>query len=289
MTRSIAGRLGDIGKFLLYLAIAFAVTIPINWLLERLHVSDAWQSLLAPLPTLVYGLNGIAHAAAATAPMAWLEKRSLFSYGFTPAKESLAQYAQGIALGVSCAAIVALLMVAFGGMQIHGFHLTGWQWAYPLAWGVALAVATLSEEAMLRGYALISLARGIGFWPAAIVTSLLFAWGHATKPGENLVDLSAIFVFGMLGCLAFARTGTLWLICGFHFAFDFMQLAVIGTPNGSQHPVGAILQATFFGPAWVNGGQLGTEASYFTFPAMALTAAYLSWRYPKRLRLLATT
>ena len=75
------------------------------------------------------------------------------------------------------------------------------------------------------------------------------------------------------------RTGSLWFAAGFHFAFDFMQFFVIGTRNGSQTPRGTLFNVSFPGPAWVNGGPLGTEASYFIFPLTVALLAYILWRY----------
>jgi hypothetical protein len=50
---------------------------------------------------------------------------------------------------------------------------------------------------------------------------------------------------------------------GWHAGFDFGQLFLIGTRNGGQTPVGRLFNVTFPGPAWLNGGELGTEASIF--------------------------
>jgi len=36
-----------------------------------------------------------------------------------------------------------------------------------------------------------------------------------------------------------------------------------GTRNGGQMPVGHLFEVTFPGLAWLNGGDLGTEASVF--------------------------
>ena len=50
------------------------------------------------------------------------------------------------------------------------------------------------------------------------------------------------------------RTGTLWFAVGFHFAFDYMQLFVIGTPNGARFPAGRMLDARFCG--FTSGGAI---------------------------------
>ena len=77
------------------------------------------------------------------------------------------------------------------------------------------------------------------------------------------------------------RTGSLWLAAGFHFSFDYMQFFVIGTRNGGAQPVGHLLAATFPGAAWANGGPLGTEASYFMLPVIALLFVYVALRHPR--------
>jgi hypothetical protein len=53
---------------------------------------------------------------------------------------------------------------------------------------------------------------------------------------------------------------------------------IIGTMNGNVSPVNHLLSTSFQGPAWVTGGVLGTEASFFMYPTIALTFLYVSWR-----------
>jgi hypothetical protein len=42
-------------------------------------------------------------------------------------------------------------------------------------------------------------------------------------------------------------------------------------------PVGHLFEVTFPGPAWLNGGELGTEASIFMVPAAIATLIYVLW------------
>lgn len=132
--------------------------------------------------------------------------------------------------------------------------------------GHRMVLVGLAEESWFRGCPLQALARGTGFWPAAAISSLVFGALHLTKPDENFIDVFNIIVLGMIMCFALKRTGSLWLPVGFHAAFDFMQFFVIGTQNGGRRPAGTLLQASFPGAAWINGGALGTEASYFMLP-----------------------
>jgi len=269
----------SVGFCLAFLAIVLLTVFPIKWLLQRLNITDAWLSVLAPVPILVYGLYALAEAATATGLLAWVERRSILSSGFKPSREAFARWGEGAALGVAAAGSVGLLMLVFGGMQIRGLALHGGLWLYGLGWVAAILIAALAEEALTRGYLLVTLARGIGFVPAALATSLLFAWGHMTKPGENATDFVSLALLGLFACFTFRQTGSLWVALGFHWSFDVMQLFIIGTPNGSNKPVGSLLDASFRGPAWINGGQLGVEASLFMFPTLLMLFVYVALRH----------
>ncbi len=148
------------------------------------------------------------------------------------------------------------------------------------AWLVANIMVGVAEEFFFRSYFLQALWRSIGFWPAAIVIALLFAADHYFyKAGENVWDVITLVSLSLWLCYSVLRTGTLWFAVGFHIAFDYVQLFVIGTPNGSRIPVGRLLDATFQGPAWLTGGVLGTEASVLIYPLIALLWLYVWWRF----------
>lgn len=217
----------------------------------------------------------------ATTIAARLERRSIFSYGLPTNEAFRGKYWDGIAIGVVSAGLVGVAMYAMGGFVISGFGLHGSDWiVQPILWAVAMVLVGLAEESWFRGYPLQALARGVGFWPAAVISSLVFGALHLTKAHENFIDIFNIMALGLILCFALRRTGNLWLPVGFHTAFDFMQFAVIGTRNGGAQPVGTILHASFPGAAWINGGPLGTEASYFMLPVMLLIVVYIHYRYP---------
>lgn len=217
-----------------------------------------------------------------TAVLAGFEKRPVWSYGFQNRGDAGRRYTEGVLLGAVAFGIIGALMYAFGGFRIHGFGLHGIQWLiYPLLWLGVMALVGFGEEMLFRGYGLYALARGIGFWPAAVIMTLLFSAAHLGKDGENIVDIASIVLIGTFLCFTLWRTGSLWLAAGFHFAVDYMQFFIIGTRNGSAVPVGHLLDASFPGPAWVNGGALGTEASYFVFPVTALLFVAVHLLHPK--------
>jgi membrane protease YdiL (CAAX protease family) len=165
-------------------------------------------------------------------------------------------------------------------MEFHGIALHGPElFLFAFLWLMTMLLVGLNEEYLFRGYALQTLTRGIGFWPAALVTSSLFAGLHLSKPHENAIDIGIIFVLGLLMCFTLLRTGSLWLAVGWHAAFDFGQFFIVGTKNGGEIPVGRLFDVTFPGPAWSNGGELGTEASLFMIPVIIASFIYIDRRY----------
>jgi len=167
-------------------------------------------------------------------------------------------------------------MLVTGGMHIHGIALQGTDLiSSPLLWLVAMLLVGVTEEYFFRGYALQSLWRGTGFWPAALITTALFAGLHLVKPHENAIDIGMIFVLGLIICMSVRITGSLWWAVGWHAAFDFGQIFIIGTPNGGRVPQGRLFDVTLRGPTWITGGELGTEASFFMIPAVVGTFIYI--------------
>lgn len=220
-------------------------------------------------------------ALAATAVFAWYEHRRVDSYGLPVEAAFKSPTWEGFGVGVVQTAIVGIAMLTLGGMQVHGLALGGGAivtWA--LAWLAACICVGVSEEFLFRGYLFQTLWKGIGFWPASAVVAAIFAGVHyLLKSGENIWDVIALVTFSLLCCYSVLRTGNLWFAVGLHIAYDFMQLFVIGTPNGGRIPPGRLLDATFNGPSWLTGGLLGTEASWLAYPLDALGFAYVWWRY----------
>jgi hypothetical protein len=128
-----------------------------------------------------------------------------------------------------------------------------------------MVVLGFFEETLFRGYPLVTLSRGMGAWPAAVLLSAVFGGLHYfTKPMESVLDAVNVAVIGLFVCFTFFRTGDLWLAAGFHAAFDYFALAFFGAPNTANEgaPVpGHLLATSFHGPAWLTGGPCGIEAS----------------------------
>lgn len=75
-------------------------------------------------------------------------------------------------------------------------------------------MAPIAEEFLFRGYMFTALRNWRGVWPAAIISGLIFGGIHAgSSPVEFLVPLA---VFGVVLCLLYVRTGSLYPSIALH-------------------------------------------------------------------------
>jgi uncharacterized protein len=215
--------------------------------------------------------------------MARIEGRSFGEYGLPPRSAFRRDFWTGAVGGF--VAISACLLTIFAQ---HGFRLTGMGihgmtiiWA-TAAWCAAFVIVGLAEEFSFRGYLQYTLTTGMGFWPAAILLSLLFAIIHMGNPGETKSGLLSVVIFGLLFCLFLRRTGNLWWAVGFHAGWDWGQTFFYGVPDSGLLPYHNLLNCSFSGPNWLTGGTVGPEASVFTPIVLAIVAVLFALVYREK-------
>jgi len=125
-------------------------------------------------------------------------------------------------------------------------------------------------------------AKGIGFWPAAILLSLLFGRVHLENPGEGLVGAAGVVTIALVFAFALRRTGNLWLVVGWHAAFDFGETFLFSVPNSGIVFDGHLSNASLHGANWLTGGTVGPEGSVFSFLTMALLAIAVHFLFPAK-------
>jgi len=141
-----------------------ATRVPVNHLLHSMKHNP---SLEAWSPAVATGILALL-VLIATAIMAKIEGRPMLSYGFTD-KRRLSRSVLGIAAGVAALSALVLALKMSGWLIFEGRALYGESaWSYGLQWGIAFLLTALFEESLLRGYLQSTLARGVGFWWAAV-------------------------------------------------------------------------------------------------------------------------
>ena len=216
--------------------------------------------------------------------MSRLEGRRLGEYGLPWSPKQARLFLQGAAFGiVEISAIVGVLAAAgyysFGPLEVHGAELAKWA----VFWAAVFVVVGFFEEYTFRGYAQFALNKGFGFWPATIVTSLIFGVVHLGNPGESWMGILGVVAVGIFWCFTLRRTGTLWFAFGMHAAFDFGETFLFSVPDSGIVFPGHLSTAVIHpGPTWLVGGTAGPEASVLDFVILGIFFFVLHKMYPAK-------
>jgi membrane protease YdiL (CAAX protease family) len=270
-------------RFAIFFLLAALLTKGMFWALSRAGYQEAegWTAL----GFIVEGAISSTAAIAVAAALARWERRRLADYGLALGR-GLALFGEGVAWGLAGSVVIVVLIWALGGVRFHGLAFHGRELvASALVWWVAMMLLGLTEEFIYRGYSLVTLARGMGFWPAAVLLSAIFGAVHYfLKPMETWIDGVSVGLYGLFWCLTFQRTGSLWFAIGFHAMSDYADMVIFAEPNSGNKglPVtGHLLDMSFTGPDWLTGGPCGTEASVLVFLILAGLFPLFLRRFPE--------
>lgn len=136
-----------------------------------------------------------------------------------------------------------------------------------------LAVSAANEELVFRGYPLQVLMYGIGRWPAFLLVSALFGLGHHLNPNATWVGTTNTALAGILLCLAYARTRSLWFPYGIHIGWNLGIGPIFGFPLSGMS-VRSLWVTEAGGPSWLTGGAFGPEGGVLVTGIM-ISAAFV--------------
>ncbi len=226
---------------------------------------------LSPLLMAVPEGSTFLAALGAAGVMSVGERRAMGAYGLPLAQAFRGQFWRGALWGF--AALTALLAALratgsfdFGAVALHGSALV----QAAASWAAVFVLVGFAEEYLVRGYALVTLARGVGFWPAAIILSIIFGGMHLGNTGENALGALSAGLIGLFFCFTVRRTGHLWFAVGFHFLWDYSETFLYSVPDSGMVPRHTLLSSSFHGSHWLTGGSVGPEGSLLVFPLIAI-------------------
>jgi len=257
--------LKSIGAFVLFIVATEFLHGGLQYLIVKSHLWTPRPGFNAPDFMVSDGL-GIVAATVIAWIFAMVEKRRVTDYGIPPRRSAVPHVVEGFVWGTVIPVLAAIIVLALGGGTYHGFAIHGNALLRTAAiWLATMFVLGFYEEWAFRGYALNGLSRGIGFWPAAIVNAVGFgALHYFGKPMENIADFVGVSVITLFMCITIWRTGALWFAIGFHAAFDYFALIVLGAANTANmgKPLDdRLLDIRYTGAGWLTGGPRGLEAS----------------------------
>jgi membrane protease YdiL (CAAX protease family) len=226
-------------------------------------------------PTFAFYREGVLLAVIllATAIMALIENRSVWSYGLQgPGKHLL----YGSAWGFLFLSLLIALMTATHHLVFDKRLLyDGQALRYGFVWACIFLLVAVGEEALFRGYILATLARTIGFWPAAIFLAIGFAAAHLRNHLEDFLGLAVVMLGGLVFSLCLRLSGSLLWGIGFHAAWDWGQSFVYGTRDSGYMIQEHLLSARPVGDARFSGGSVGPEGSASVLLVFCLALAIL--------------
>jgi len=261
----------------LFLGLYLSLDMSVNHLIDRIPA----LRVISPVPVEVALIREAAELCvilASTWIIARIMRRWFCSYGYAT-RNLGSRLWTGAAWGlVSLTVLIGFMWatghIVFEGLQLHGRDIV----IYSVAWAIVFLMIGVLEESLFRGFLQHTLARGVGFWWAALMVSGAFILWHVHNADESTVGLLSTGGASLAFCLSLWYTKSLWWAIGFHASWDWGESFLYGTPDRGirvrdfllrQHPRG--------NPLW-SGGAVGPEGSLFLFPLMcAICLVMWAW------------
>ena len=266
-------------QFVPVYAIGFLLTLVVLWAVAQLllppEAPRLWGRLLAE------GIFAIAAIAPALL-IARLEDRSFGTYGLPQRAAFGKRFWTGAAWGLlSLTTLLGILRIAgaisFAGITLHGTRIG----KFGVFWALFFLLVAFYEEFAFRGYLLFAFSGAIGFWPAALLSSLIFGYVHHRNPGENWVGALGAAAIGLFFAFTLRRTGNLWFAVGMHSVWDWSETFLYSVPDSGFVPPGHLLKTSLHGSSWLTGGSVGPEASILLFVLVGVFSILLHRLYPQ--------
>jgi hypothetical protein len=275
-------------RLLLFIFLWLACIKAEGFTLKHIPGVDAWFKAQDPnafTPPVAIFTEGIMLFAlvVATALMALIEKRTYADY-YLPMNQILGKrFWQGVPYGFAMLSLLLALIAALHGFSLGSVALSGADaLKFGGLYGIAFLMVGLFEEFSFRGYMQSTLGPGIGFWPAAIVLSILFGAIHLGNSGEAWFGAAMAGSFGLLAAFALQRTGNIWFPIGMHAAWDWSETYFYGVPDSGFLAQGHFFNSSFHGPMWLTGGTVGPEGSVFAFVVLIAGGIGIHFIFPKK-------
>jgi len=239
---------------------------------------DTWQGL-------TYTLIGT-FAPGAVLIFLWVilfERRPLAAIGLNA--NFLGRFLRGYGLGLGFLAVVVGAIWLLGGYQIEAGGSVALAVLIPAAWVLlGFIVQGSTEEIFMRGWLMGVIASRHGIVWGVVINSAIFSLLHGANiemSAELLFGLANILLVGVMLSLYAIKEGSLWGVCGWHAAWNWLLASGFGLPvSGHDSPVSPILIDLADAPDaawWLTGGVFGPEASAVT--TVVLLAGTLYWAF----------
>ena len=130
-----------------------------------------------------------------------------------------------------------------------------------VAFGILTAIY---EEVLCRGILFRLIEEKLGSYSALIISSVIFGFLHLMNDSSALFAAVAISIMSISITAAYMYTRNLWAPIAIHFAWNFAQGNIFGTPVSGEPASTSIIISQLEGSKWFTGGLWGIEATVQT-------------------------
>jgi uncharacterized protein len=275
-------------RLLIFLVICVCLAATFHFTLHFIPAVRSWEESLpkhtfVPSALLAEKALQVLILGIAVFVMSRIEHKTFADYSLPFTGDFAKRFCQGLPFGFAMLSVLMALIASLHGFSIGGFAVSATQAVkYGAFYGIAFILLGLFEEFSFRGYMQATLGSGIGFWPAAIVLSLVFGAVHLGNSGEGVSGAVTAGSFGLLAAFSLRRTGNIWFAIGTHAAFDWGETFVYSVPDSGLPAHGHLLNSSFHGPTWLTGGSVGPEGSAFAIVVLLIGALAIHVLFPVR-------
>ncbi len=212
----------------------------------------------------------------------FVEKRPLSSLGFYGDKW-LRFLVLGCVIGLLQFSLVVGVLGLSGQVSFSINALSGQAIGFIVAIFPFWLLQGTTEELVVRGWLLPTLARRVNLIWAIFFSSALFGAMHLLNAGVTVLSVINIVLDGVFCALLFLYGDNLWLVAGLHGSWNFVQGNIFGSLV-SGTPVDASLFS--WQPIgqwdWLTGGSFGAEGSLVTSLVLLGSISVLVYLFWKR-------
>ena len=187
----------------------------------------------------------------------FVERRPLSSMGLASVRHPLAHYGVGLLAGLAMFGVAYLVLYATGAVTPSVGQIS---LPMLLLYLAAFLIYGAAQEALYRGYFMVSLAAVSRPGSAVIFSSLFFALMQAYMLGFSFLSFLNTFLFSAFLGLLTLRLRSLYASMAMRGAWYFAELLLFGCGNPDSAPTCRLLSSVFTaGRDTTHGGLVGVE------------------------------
>ena len=203
-----------------------------------------------------------------------IDKENIVSGVGLSLKNHIKEFFSGGIAGVICIVIGFFIVIKLNFKQVEFSSYWIEKADYFLIGTLITMCSVIMEEVIFRGYILRKLYEKFPLIVSIVLSSIPFTLFHLLNPNITFWGVSTTFLAGILLGILYLTTKNIWLACGFHFSWNYMQVLLgFNVSGGGRMP--SILSLNFEEMNAFNGGYYGLEGSYLcTIILIILIIAY---------------